>query len=94
MTRTRFFDVTDTRAGLAFDDEVPWTGGTIRREYEFTAPEGGGYLRETSTGDQMCELFCDRGVTLLWNGRGRLVDFLRREYRAMRRADAAERERY
>jgi hypothetical protein len=73
---------------LAFDAEDPWTGGTRRVEYEFTAPEGGGYLRETSTGDQMCERFASRGATLLWNGRGRLVDFLRAEYRDMRRAEA------
>jgi hypothetical protein len=93
MAKARFFDHSPTNAGIAFDDES-CLGGTVRREHHFRAAEGGGYLYEVGTGRQLCDGFEASGPTLLWGGRGRLVDFLRREYRQMRAAERRERERY
>ena len=93
MTRTKFEHLGDGRARVAFDAVDPWTGDTVRRVLEFVAPSGGGYLREAGTGRQLCDGFAERGPTLLWGGRGRLVDYLRAEYRRMRAAERRKDER-
>jgi hypothetical protein len=74
-----------------------YTGEIIERE--FWAPSGGGYVREIdaahpgTTGRQVCELLEGVGPTLYWGGHGRLIDVVRREYRAMRRVERREQQR-
>jgi hypothetical protein len=85
MTRAKFDSWSDCGVDVEFDDDS-W-GRTIRRRYSFSAPKDGGYVRELNSNRQLCDHFADRGPTLLWNGRGKLVDYIRAEYRRMRAAD-------
>lgn len=57
-----------------------------RIEVEFHAPAEGGYVRAGS--QQVCEKLGTRGSTLMWSGKALLIDLIRREYRAMRRAES------
>jgi hypothetical protein len=55
-------------------------------EFEVFAPRSGGYVR-FDDGAQVCERLECRGPTLIWGGSAPLIDLIRREYRAMRRAE-------
>ena len=79
------------RVTVAYDMES-WTGETVRVERVFTCPDDGGYVREKmSNGDwrQVCEKLASMGSTLSCSNRSRLLDLIRAEYRAMRRAEKA-----
>lgn len=60
-----------------------------RRRREFMVPANGGYIREWVRGDwkQVCDGLSDRGATLYLGAGGNLLAVIRREYRAMRRAE-------
>lgn len=60
-----------------------------RRRREFMVPANGGYVREWVRGDwkQVCDGLSDRGDTLRLGECGDLLALIRREYRAMRRAE-------
>lgn len=70
---------------VEYDDVV--TGS--RRRREFMAPPGGGYVREWSGGSwkQVCYGLSGRGATLRLGSDEDLLAIIRREYRAMRRAE-------
>ncbi len=44
----------------------------------FHAPINGGYVRN-SNGSQICEKMLSTGNTLSWNGKGKFIDFIRKE---------------
>ena len=75
---------------LAYDTE-DFMGEPTRVEREFTCPVDGGYIREynpeTTEWDQVCDRLANRGSTLIASNRTVLADVIRREYRAMRRAE-------
>lgn len=61
-------------------------------ERHFFAPFEGGYVCETDDDGyvhQVCDRLSSRGPTLYWHpsSHPRLIDLIRKEYRAMRRAD-------
>lgn len=79
------------RVTVAYDMES-WTGETVRVERVFTCPEDGGYVREKMSNgswEQVCDKLAGRGSTLSCSSRNRLLDLIRAEYRAMRRAEKA-----
>lgn len=76
------------RVTVAYDMES-WTGETVRVERVFTCPEEGGYVREKRSNgswEQVCDKLAGRGSTLSCPSRSRLLDLIRAEYCAMRRA--------
>lgn len=66
--------------------------GVQRVERTFTCPIDGGYVREYRNGDwkQVCDRLSHMGNTLSCSSRDKLVAMIRREYRAMRRAEKRE----
>lgn len=79
------------RVTVAYDMES-WTGETARVERVFTCPDDGGYVREKMSNggwEQVCDKLAGRGSTLSCSSRDRLLDLIRAEYRAMRRAEKA-----
>ena len=77
------------RVTVAYDMES-CTGETVRVERVFTCPEDGGYVREKMSNgswEQVCDKLDGRGGTLSCSSRGRLLDLIRAEYRAMRLAE-------
>lgn len=70
---------------VEYDDVI--TGE--RRTREFMAPANGGYVREWIRGDwkQISDGLSNRGNTLYLNKGVSLIVMIRREYRAMRRAE-------
>ena len=77
------------RVTVAYDMES-WTGETVRVERVFTCPEEGGYVREKMSNgswEQVCDKLASMGSTLSCSSRDRLLDLIRAEYRAMRRAE-------
>jgi hypothetical protein len=79
------------RVTLSYDSE-DWDGETIRVTREFTCPPDGGYVRERRDGDwkQVCDKLAAMGSTLMCSSREKLAELIRREYRAMRRAEKRE----
>lgn len=79
------------RCSLRYDDE---RGRRVERD--FFAPPGGGYVREGwSDPRQVCDRLGSTGATLVWDpASGPLVELVRREWRAMRRAERTRRERW
>lgn len=74
---------------VSYDTEG-YEGEDVRRERTFFCPANGGYVRETTdSGDcpQVCDGLSNRGSTLDCPNRAKLPDMIRREYRAMRRAE-------
>jgi len=74
---------------LSYDDEYE---GRVTRE--FSVPPNGGYIREhlgNGRTTQPCEKLATRGNTLMASSRTALADVIRREYRAMRRAEKKDR---
>ena len=79
------------RVTVAYDMES-WTGEAVRVERVFTCPDDGGYVREKMSNggwEQVCDKLAVRGSTLSCSSRDRLLDLIRAEYRAMRRAEKA-----
>ena len=79
------------RVTVAYDMEF-WTGETVRVERVFTCPDDGGYVREKMSNgswEQVCDKLASMGSTLSCSSRAALVELIRREYRAMRRAEKA-----
>ena len=77
------------RVTVAYDMES-WTGETVRIERTFTCPEEGGYVREKMSNgnwEQACDKLAGMGNTLSCSSRDKLIDLIRAEYRAMRRAE-------
>lgn len=78
---------------LAYDTE-DFMGEIARVEREFSCPVDGGYVREynpkTLDWDQVCDRLASRGSTLIASNRVELPNIIRREYRAMRRAEKSE----
>lgn len=63
----------------------------------FFCPVNGGYVKEQDKQQQypqVCERLSSRGNTLECSSRDKLLDLIRREYRAMRRAEKREDSRY
>lgn len=87
--KTAIKSISNSRVEIKFEDLI--TGDIY--EYDIWAPADGGYVRYN--GDkQLCERLSCRGNTLYWSGKAPLVDLIRREYKAMRRADKREASRY
>lgn len=63
--------------------------GVTRESRTFSCSEDGGYVWELTFGGrfQVCDRLAGRGSTLYCSSRDRLIDVIRREYRAMRRAN-------
>jgi hypothetical protein len=88
--RTRYTKDAAGRVTIAYDDEAHWTGETVRIERTFTCPEDGGYVREKMSNgnwEQVCDKLAGMGNTLSCSSRDKLIDLIRAEYRAMRRAE-------
>lgn len=86
MARTRIEDSTAAnRCTLTSPDgEVTY----------YWAPMDGGYVRDVTRqpgtlGPQVCDRLAYTGNTLHWNGKGRLIDIIRREHRARKRREHA-----
>ena len=73
-------------------DEQGWDD-TYRESRTFMCPPDGGYVRELRGDDwkQVCDRLWSMGSTLSCESRDKLPDLIRREYRAMRRAKAINR---
>lgn len=88
--RTTIKSDTDNRCTLRYRDEH--TGETITRDF-FTVVEGGYVLEDWQRAREVCEELSDRGATLIWRPTTKtptLAVVIRREYRAMRRAERRE----
>lgn len=88
--RTRFTKDDAGRVTIAYDDELHWTGEAVRVERTFTCPHEGGYVREyrkEGAWEQVCDKLESTGNTLSCSSRDKLMDLIRAEYRAMRRAE-------
>jgi hypothetical protein len=86
-TRARFVSHDDNSCTVTYHD------GLDTITHELWAPRSGGYVVDASTPErrQVCERLRRLGVTLTWSpASGPLVDLARREYRAMRRAEARD----
>lgn len=81
---------------LEYDENSYWGDGD-RVSRVFMCPPDGGYVREMSDkGEwvQVCERLASLGSTLSCSSCNALPDTIRREYRAMRKAEAKEYRRY
>ena len=91
--KARFTTDSAGRVTVAYDNQFHWTGETVRVERTFTCPQDGGYVREKMSNgnwEQVCDKLAGMGNTLSCSSREALIDLIRREYRAMRRAEKAE----
>lgn len=91
MGRMRLTTDEQGRVTLSYDEE--WCGETRRVTRTFVCREEGGYVWERDDAGnrrQPCERLASTGSTLHCSGRDRLPEVIRREYRAMRRAERAE----
>ncbi len=73
-------------------DSQDWTGD-VRRVRTFFCPSNGGYVREVDSRGQypqVCDRLAGSGATLYCKSSDGLPDLIRREYRAMRRAEKRE----
>lgn len=83
MTRTKIEELSRNEVRICYRSY--WEGDLI--DETLRAPMRGGYVRD-SRGQQVCEQLAGSGHTLHWSGRRPLIHMVRREYRAMRRAEA------
>ena len=89
--KARFTTDQNGRVVLAYDVED--YDGSVRRVVRiFTCPLSGGYVMEHRNGEwkQVCDRLAHTGSTLTCSSREHLLDLIRREYRAMRRAEKRE----
>jgi len=63
---------------------ITWRDGT---HTTYRAPLDGGYVTDDGSGKQVCKRLGRFGDTLYWGGHVPLVELIRREYRALRRAE-------
>lgn len=71
-------------------DATDYDGVTRRITRVFLAPRGGGYVREYlehGKSPQVCERLSSTGSTLSVTSREKLLDLIRKEYRAMCRSE-------
>jgi hypothetical protein len=79
----------DDQGYITISYDCAYTGERITRT--FFCPINGGYVRESLHDyPQVCEQLAHHGSTLTCSSRGHLIDVIRREYRAMRRAEKRE----
>lgn len=79
----------DRHVSLAYDDLL--SGERIKLEIWAPVPREGGSSYIHYNGDkQLCHGLSGSGNTMTYPAGARLVDIVRREYRAMRRADKRE----
>lgn len=89
MAKTTITAHDDRRVTLAFDDLL--SGNRITMEIWAPAPREGGSSYIRYNGDrQLCYGLSSTGGTMSYTAGTKLVDIVRREYRAMRRADKRE----
>lgn len=87
---TRMSIKTDDVTGRVTISYADWTGKQRVRAFSTTRPEGPSYVIEIDARGQypqVCERLSSTGSTLV-SSRALLADVIRREYRAMRRAEA------
>jgi hypothetical protein len=74
---------------LSYDLYTDYLEDTVRVTRVFVCPPDGGYVREQINGEwkQVCDRLACMGSTLSCSSRERLAELIRREYRAMRRAE-------
>lgn len=84
MTRTKITDDATGNVTIVYENAF---GDIITRD--FTCPYDGGYIREYVGSDlkQVCAHLSNMGQTLTADSRADLVNVIRAEYRAMRRAE-------
>lgn len=83
---------TDLMGRVTLSYDVEDYDGVRRVERTFTCPVEGGYVREyrkEGAWEQVCEKLASMGSTLSCSSRNALGELIRREYRAMRRAEKA-----
>ncbi|WP_297501013.1 hypothetical protein [Ferrovum sp.] len=71
-------------------DDTDYDGVTRRITRVFLAPLSGGYVREYlehGKSSQVCERLSSTGITLSVTSREKLLDLIRKEYRAMCRSE-------
>jgi hypothetical protein len=81
---------TNSARHVTLEYDVIDHAGTRRVTRVFWAPSQGGYVREydkNSCSSQVCERLSSTGVTLSVTREEKLLDLIRKEYRAMRRED-------
>lgn len=80
---------TDPVGRVILSYDVEDYDGVRRVERTFTCPLDGGYVKEYRNGEwrQVCNRLAHTGNTLTCSSRDKLLDLIRREYRAMRRAE-------
>lgn len=83
--KAKFIATANHRVVIQF---CPVVSGDEMVEIEYSAPVSGGYVRN-SDNKQVCKKLSTRGDTLQWAGDKSLIDLIRREYKAMRRAEKA-----
>lgn len=89
MTKTTIRAVSDRNVKIAFDDSV--TGERIEMDIWAPMPADGASTYVRYNGDrQLCVGLNGSGSTLMYRDGTKLVDLVRREYRAMRRAEQRE----
>lgn len=87
-TRTQIKALENNRVLMRYEDDM---GEIVTRE--FWSYGAGSCVREVTDdrpgtlGHQVCGKLSHGGNTLIWSGTAPLVDLIRREYRALRRAD-------
>lgn len=82
MAKTRI--TTDTNGSVTIEYDHAIHDERITRT--FRCPVDGGYVREGNS--QVCDRLQSRGSTLMCSSRSALPGLIRREYRAMRRAES------
>lgn len=92
MAKTTITAHDDRHVTLAFDDLL--SGQRITMDIWAPVPREGGSSYVRYNGEkQLCYGLSSRGNTLSYSHGTKLVDLVRREYRAMRRADKREADR-
>lgn len=80
---------TDDKGYVTINYDCQMTGDRVTQTY--FCPENGGYVKISDPEGRypkVCERLSSRGNTLMSPNRSALADVIRREYRAMRRAEA------
>lgn len=93
MAKTTITAHDDRHVTLAFDDLL--SGERITMDIWAPVPREGGSTYIRYNGDkQLCYGLSSTGSTMSYTDGGKLVDIVRREYRAMRRTEKREAARY
>lgn len=84
MSRTTITARDDRHVTITF---VNWNDEPVTMEIWAPTPAAGGYTYVRLGDGQLCERLSTRGVTLMYYAGTKLVDIVRREYKAMRAAE-------